>query len=391
MNEDKIKAFCDILTSSFESFALINITFSNFPKGELLKVKGTPKTVSGNRLIQFEYSLTEGRVKHENIASDGFEGFISVMISLGARSGQITAQNGTAALLVSSKGAINVTKKMGKPLKTLFPVAQENNNVKQYIFKGEEAFLIELGISDRQGRVHDKKQPKFRQINRFAEQVRDVMKYLPSDGTLKIYDLCCGKSYLSFAVYAYLTEHLNREVEMICADLKKSVIEYCSEVSAKLGYDGMRFICSDISEIKTKDEPDLVISLHACDTATDIVLDFAIRNRAKVILSTPCCQHEMFRIMDCPELGFISDYSILKQKIASAATDALRLAKLEANGYRTDAIEFIDPDETPKNVLLRGIRKHNFSYDSKLARDKLEKYEEAYKFMTGKAAEIERD
>ena len=390
MNEEKIKSFSETLRSSFESGRFINITFSRFPKGEILKVKGTKKVIKNVPVIQFEYFLTEGRVRHENAASDSFERAVSSVISAGARNCQLTAADGTATLLVSSKGTVNVTEKLGRSLKTVFPTSYANNNEKNYIFSGEEPFMKELGISDGQGRVHDKKQSKFRQINRFAEQVRDVMKHLPKDGKLTVYDLCCGKSYLSFAVYAYLVDVENREVDMICADLKKSVIEYCASVASKLGYKGMRFECTDINEMTSEVEPDLVISLHACDTATDIVLDFAVRNRAKVILSTPCCQHEMFNIMDCPDLAFISDYSILKQKIASAATDALRLAKLEAYGYKTDAIELIDPEETPKNVLLRGVRRKDYSFDSPSAAEKRQKYENAYRYMTGKVPELER-
>ena len=390
MNEEKIKSFCSTVRSSFESGKLINITFSRFPNGDIQKVKGVPKLISGDDIIQFEYFLTEGRVKHENLRPDGIDDAIMRILSSGAKNCQLTAADGTATLMVSSKGAVNITKKFGKDLRSVFPVIAGNNKEKNYIFSGGESFLIELGISDKQGRVHDKKQSKFRQINRFAEQVRDVMKYLPAEGKLIVYDLCCGKSYLSFAVYSYLVEIEKREVEMICADLKASVIEYCGNVARKLGYSGMKFLCADISTMNAEVKPDIVISLHACDTATDVVLDFAIRNEAKVILSTPCCQHELFGIMDCPDLDFISEYSILKQKIASAATDALRLTKLEAYGYRTDAIELIDPEETPKNVLLRGIRKQGFSPDSASAENKRKKYTEAYKYLTGKEPDLER-
>ncbi len=388
MENDKLSAFCRTVSESFSSGRLINVTFSLFPKGEINKVKCTPKVISDALMLQIEYFLTEGRVKHDNVAEDGVSEAVLKLFSLGPRNCQLTAADGSATAMVSSKGAVNTSYKLGKPLKDLFPFISGNDNEKKYIFTGKESFLAELGISDGKGRVHDKKQSKFRQINRFAEQVRDVMKYLPADATLKVYDLCCGKSYLSFALYCYLHEHLGRDVEMVCVDLKKSVIDHCSGIAEKLGYGGMIFRCEDISEMRSDTSPDLVISLHACDTATDVVIDFAIRNKAKVILSTPCCQHEMFRIMDCPDLEFISKYSILKQKIASASTDALRLALLEASGYRTDAIELIDPEETPKNVLLRGVLKRNFS--EKDRKEKIEAYKKAYHYMTGKAIEIDR-
>jgi len=386
-NEEKIKKFSDTVVDAVNGSRFINLTFSSFPRGEIKKVKGIAKCVSGETKLQLEYYLSEGRVRHENIASGGIYDAIRINLSNGAKNCQLVCSNGTATLMVSSKGAVNTTYKLDKTLNSLFPVISGNNRDKNYIFTGREGFLIELGISNKDGRVHDKKQSKFRQINRFAEQVRDIIKYLPKEGTLLIYDLCCGKSYLSFAVYSYLTENLGRNVDMICVDLKVSVIEYCRSVANKLGYSGMKFLIGDITQLVSERRPDLVISLHACDTATDIVIDFAIRSKAKVLLSTPCCQHEMFNIMNCPELEFISKYSILKQKIASAATDALRLSLLESNGYKTDAIELIDPDETPKNVLLRGILM-SASKDNEPGSVYLsDKYKKYYTFMTGVSPE----
>ncbi|MBQ7669531.1 MAG: SAM-dependent methyltransferase [Clostridia bacterium] len=390
MNETKIAEFANAVTLAASENRLKNITFSSFPKGEISKVKGTPKLISGKNVIQFEYFLTEGRVRHENASANDLSSVIPSIISLGAHNCQLTAANGTATLLVSSKGVVNVSYKLAKQIKDLIKTVNTNDRNKKYIFDGKESFMIELGISDKEGRVHDKKQSKFRQINRFAEQVRDVMKYLPKEGPLSVYDLCCGKSYLSFALYSYLTERSGREVSMICVDMKESVMRECGEISERLGYKGMSFITGNVFDLIPESPPDLVLSLHACDTATDAVLSFAVNSRAKIVLSTPCCQREMFNIMDCPELSFISKYSILKQKIASAATDALRLARLEAHGYKTDAIELIDPDDTPKNVLLRGILKDNFDPGSAQAKSKYDEYAKYYKFMTGELPEIDR-
>ena len=390
MNETKISEFASVVTSAASENRIKNITFSSFPKGEINKVKGTPKTISGNNVIQFEYFLTEGRVRHENAAINELSDIVSSIISLGARNCQLTATNGTATLLVSSKGVVNVSYKLMKQIKDLIQTVNKNDRDKKYIFDGKEPFMVELGISDKEGRVHDKKQSKFRQINRFAEQVRDILKYLPQEGPLSVYDLCCGKSYLSFALYSYLVERSGREVSMICVDMKESVMRECGEIAKRLDYTGMKFIAGNVFDLTPETPPDLVLSLHACDTATDAVLTFAINNHAKIVLSTPCCQHEMFNIMDCPDLSFISKYSILKQKIASAATDALRLARLEAHGYKTDAIELIDPDDTPKNVLLRGILKKDFDPDSKNGKSKYDEYIQYYKFMTGAIPEIDR-
>ena len=378
LKNEKVKSFAGYIASSVRDETLKNLSFSSFPAGDILKIRGRVKNLSGNTKLQLEYYLTEGRVKQENIRDDAIEDALLRILEEGCRNCQLVTSDITATLLVSKKGVVNTTYKRSKQIAAPIPGITGNNREKSYIFTGSESFMTELGISDKEGRVHDKKQSKYRQINRFAEQVRDIVKYLPASGALRVYDLCCGKSYLSFAVYDYLVNKLGREVEMICADLKESVMDFCRATAAKIGSTGMKFICTDVSAIETDTPPDLVISLHACDTATDAVISFAIKSGAKVILATPCCQHEMFNIMDCPELGFISKYSILKQKIASAATDALRLARLEKHGYRTDAIELIDPDETPKNVLLRGILKENYSAGAGSL------YEDSYKFMTGR-------
>ena len=263
----------------------------------------------------------------------------------------------------------------------------ENNRKKVYILDGSEPFLRSLGISDATGRIYDKKQPKFRQINRFLEHIKDIYKYLPADGELFVLDLCCGKSYLSFAVYHYLANILGRSVDMRGVDLKADVIAYCSDVAKKLGFDGLEFSAGDINDYAVTKHPNLVISLHACDIATDIVIDKAIALAADVILSTPCCHHELNHKLDCEPLGFIAKYSMLRQKLCDAATDSLRLMRLEANGYSVDALELIDPDDTPKNILLRGIRKRGFDRSSARAQSLREEYEKTYKFLYGKNAD----
>ena len=375
---EKVTSFAGYIASSVRDVTLKNLSFSSFPAGDILKIRGRLKNLSGNTKLQLEYFLTEGRVKQENLPDDAIEDALFHILGEGCRNCQLVTSDLTATLLVSKKGVVNTTYKRSKQIAAPVPGITGNNREKKYIFSGSESFMKELGISDNEGRVHDKKQSKFRQINRFTEQVRDIVKYLPESGTLHVYDLCCGKSYLSFAVYDYLVNILGRDVEMICADLKESVMDFCRNSAEKVGFTGMKFICADVASIAAPQPPDLVISLHACNTATDAVLSFAINNGAAVILATPCCQREMFNIMDCPELEFISKYSILKQKIASAATDALRLARLEEHGYRTDAIELIDPDETPKNVLLRGILKERQNVNTRSV------YKDSYKFMTGK-------
>ena len=258
---------------------------------------------------------------------------------------------------------------------------------KSYILDGSEPFLRALDVSDENGRVYDRKQAKFRQINRFLELIRDVEDKLPRD-EIRICDLCCGKSYLSFAVYHYFANVKKYKVRMTGVDLKSDVIEYCSRVASSLGFYGLEFICGDIREYKTDETPQLVISLHACDIATDIVLLKAAEWKTDVILSTPCCHHEMNHNINCEALSFITEYSMLRQKLSDAATDALRLCRLEAQGYSTSALELIDPDETPKNVMLRAIRKKNFHADSKEAKAALERYKAAKVFLCGERDDL---
>jgi len=261
--------------------------------------------------------------------------------------------------------------------------AGSNDRKKNHILSGNESFLIELGICDKNGRIHDKKQHKFRQICRFLEYVEDIYPNLPREGKLLIYDLCCGKSYLSFAIYHYFTAIKKRDVEMTGVDLKADVIEYCSGVASRLGYDGLSFICGDINEFAPGTEPHLVVSLHACDVATDIVLRYAASHRAGVILSTPCCQRELSSKIDCRELEFVSKYPILRRKMCDALTDSLRLSFLASRGYTVEACELVDPDDTPKNILLRAVRIKNFDPESARAQKLREDFDRTAAFLLG--------
>ena len=258
-----------------------------------------------------------------------------------------------------------------------------NDKVKRRILSGTEAFLMELGVSDQNGRVHDKKQAKYPQINRFLELIRDVESNLPAEGVLNIADLCCGKSYLSFAVYHYFTAIKGRDVRMVGVDMKAEVMAECDAIARNLGMDGLTFVCGDVTRYEFPEgaQVHMVISLHACDIATDIVLDKATEWGAKVILSTPCCHHDLNRRLNSPALSFVAEHSMLRQKLCDAATDALRLKKLEANGYDVTALELIDPEETPKNIMLRGSRKYN--PESARGRKAAEEYAAAYEFLTG--------
>ena len=230
-----------------------------------------------------------------------------------------------------------------------------------------------MGVQDPKGFVYDKKRAKFRQINRFLEIVSDTECHILGNNELYILDLCCGKSYLSFALYYYFTVIRNKQVVMDCVDLKADVIAYCSKVAQELHYDGLHFVDGDIRHFPVRRQPDLTVSLHACDIATDIVLAKGIDSGSKVILSTPCCHHEMMHQLKPQGVytDFLLEHSILKQKLDDAATDALRCKVLQINSYDVTALELIDPEETPKNVLIRGIKnkKQNPEQTEKLKKE----------------------
>ena len=222
------------------------------------------------------------------------------------------------------------------------------------------------------------------------ELASDIYGELPGgDAPLLVYDLCCGKSYLSFALYHYLTAVKGRRVEMLCVDLKADVIEFCRGVARDAGFlsdgegDGMTFRAQDIRRLPRDRKPDLVVSLHACDVATDVVLDAAASLSAKVILSTPCCHRYLDRRIVSPELAFVSRHPKLRGKLAEALTDGLRCLRLEAAGYEVTAAELVDPDDTPKNTVLRAIRRPDPAKMQK-ARDA---YEAAKRFILGDGAD----
>lgn len=381
MSEDKIRQFAALCALSCEKETLKNFVLSSPQSNDVLKIKGTLRKLSGKTAVQLEYFCTEGRVRQENVSVSEIAGLLEEKCQIFSRC-DLNDSGGSASLMRSKKGKVSLVKHGtvggGETVEVL------GEKVKNYILKGDEEFLYHLGVSDKNGRVHDKKQSKYRQINRFLEYVGDMMKYLPREGVIRVSDLCCGKSYLSFAVYHYLTRVLSREVHMDCMDLKASVMEYCADIARKCGFDGMHFEAGDVTKYEPSERPHLVISLHACDVATDIVLERACKLGAWVILATPCCHRQLSREISCEPLKFVSSSSVLKSKMCDALTDALRVLRLEAEGYNAEAVELIDPEDTPKNVLIRAHKNKNLSYGSK----KADEYKNAYKFLTGKDAPL---
>jgi SAM-dependent methyltransferase len=207
-----------------------------------------------------------------------------------------------------------------------------------------------------QGKVLAPKYDKFRQINRFLEMIRDIVPNLPQGRKLNIVDFGCGKSYLTFALYHYLKEIAGLQLHVIGLDLKADVIAHCSELASKFGYSDLHFLVGDISQYEGLQEVDMVVTLHACDTATDAAIEKAVRWNASVILSVPCCQHELFTQVKNETLSPMLNHGIIKERFAALATDSIRAQLLELLGYRSQILEFIDMEHTPKNLLIRAVK-----------------------------------
>lgn len=362
--------------------------FSKPASSEELKTECSPVKIGDKVMLRRISLMKDGKAIQKNIATDDIESLCEIALAHSQINILTTLGDAEFKCSKSGKELLSGDRKIRNAIsagvgKDKIVSAGANDRKKNHLLSGNESFLIELGICDKNGRIHDKKQHKFRQICRFLEYVEDIYPNLPREGKLLIYDLCCGKSYLSFAIYHYFTAIKKREVEMTGVDLKADVIEYCSGVASRLGYDGLAFICGDINEFAPGTEPHLVVSLHACDVATDIVLRYAASHRAGVILSTPCCQHELSSKIDCRELEFVSKYPILRRKMCDALTDSLRLSFLASRGYTVEACELVDPDDTPKNILLRAVRIKNFDPESARAKKLREEFENTAAFLLG--------
>ena len=233
----------------------------------------------------------------------------------------------------------------------------EHNRIKKYIIPDNQHcdFLIRLGVMDANGKVIQKHYNKFRQINRYLEIVEDVFPYLPTDRTIKIIDFGCGKAYLTFAIYHYLKIIKNRDIEIIGLDLKEDVINFCNKVALDLKYDNLHFVLGDIANY-TNSNVDMVVTLHACDTATDYALINAVAWNTKIILSVPCCQHELFSQISNEIHAPILKHGILKDRLTEYLTDGLRSLKLESKGYEVSLIEFTSLEHTSKNIMIKAVK-----------------------------------
>ena len=342
---------------------LIRVILSNpSSKDGVIKICARPMLKNKSLLFQIE-EYTKTQVFHKNLTAGDASSYLTGKLSSDTSSqtasfknALVETQSFTANVLVSKKGTITIKKKMNASAKQP-KISLSHNRKKKYIL--EEGipvpFLIDLGVMTQNGNIINAHYDKFRQINRFLEYIEDILPSLPTGRELRILDFGCGKSYLTFAIYYYLKVLKGYPVRITGLDLKEDVIRHCNELAVKYGYNKLEFLCGDIAYYDGCSQVDMVVTLHACDTATDYALAKAVGWGAKVILSVPCCQHELNKQMKNDLLSPVLHYGILKERMAALMTDGLRAQILEANGYRTQILEFIDMAHTPKNLLIRAV------------------------------------
>ncbi len=335
-----------------------------------------PIELKNGLFYQFEYHFTN-KVTHDNVTGPQAAERVIGLLQENYRQALVKTPEADVQLLFSKKGKAAILKK--PPTGGARPASLQHNRQKQRVLaEGKAApFLVELGIMTPEGHVHAKKQDKYRQINRFLEMVTDVLAYLPKDRELTIVDFGCGKSYLTFALYHLLAIEQQRKINIIGLDLKADVIAFCKALAEKLGYDKLQFLVGDIAEYEELQAADMVVTLHACDTATDAALAKAVNWGASVIMSVPCCQHELFKQVSSDALSPLLSQGLLKERFAALATDAARGNLLEVLGYKVQMLEFVDPEHTPKNLLIRAVR----SEQQGLSMKKWEQYEQFRQFL----------
>ena len=319
------------------------------------RVRIRPVEVKGE--ILYQASVPEGaKMLHRNYRREELVGFLKESLDGTYSQLQVQGRQADGGVLVSKKGKHTVKIKPHEVKENAKILS--HNRVKQYILpQGKPVpFLVDLGVMTREGRVREAAYDKYRQINRFLEFIQDVLPKLPKDREITIVDFGCVKSYLTFAMYYFFRELKGYQVKIIGLDLKEDVIRRCSRLAEEYGYDNLQFLQGDIAGYEGLEKADMVVTLHACDTATDFALAKAVQWDAKVILSVPCCQHELNGKIRNDLLAPVLKYGILKERMSALITDGIRANLLESAGYSVQILEFIDMEHTPKNLLIRAVK-----------------------------------
>ena len=342
--------------------SLYQIVISNpRKKGGVQKIKIRPILLK-NELYYQESRFVGMQVFHENKNFSQMEETVLAVMASDFKQLEMHTKSWQATVLAGKKGNLTIKK---KKLTEVSVPDMEHNRKKKYILDENipVGFLQDLGVQTTDGKIVKSRYDKFRQINRFLEFIEDILPSLPKDRTVQIVDFGCGKSYLTFAMYYYLKILKQYDVNVCGLDLKEDVIRHCNRLSEKYGYDGLRFYHGNIKDFEGAERVDMVVTLHACDTATDYALHKAVKWDAGVILSVPCCQHELNGQICCEPLAELFSYGLIKERTAALFTDALRGELLEAEGYDTQILEFIDMEHTPKNIMLRCIKRRREATD----------------------------
>lgn len=346
------KALQERLEDVIQSNHLVSATISQ-PRqksSDLRRVKLKPVMLRNAYHIQFEYQY-ERVMNHKNLPPDeAVEELFELLETF--RQGQFQLKESDLQFQLSKKFKVTYKERQTAQKE----IQLSHNREKQYVLPLDEPvpFLIRLGIQSSDGKVKRQKYDKFKQINRFLEFIEDSLKHLPTDRTVRILDFGSGKSYLTFALYHFLHEMKGYDVHITGLDLKKEVIEECASIAKDLGYERLEFLVGDINEYEGETAVDMVVTLHACDVATDMALARAVRWGAKVILSVPCCQKELNRQLQAPNLDVMLQHGLIKERFASLATDSIRAELLGLVGYEAQLLEFIDLEHTPKNIMIRA-------------------------------------
>lgn len=363
------------LNEIFENRTLVKMIAGNRRKKSLEYTKVTlkPVVIKNEYQYQAEYSYDK-KVTHLNIPADEILSFALSLLD-DFKQFNIFTTSSEVQVLASKADNPRVTVR-----KTEAKAAElSHNRDKNYLIaEGTPCdFLVKLGVMNKDGTVKPKHYHKFRQINRFLEIVEDVYPALPTDRAIRIIDFGCGKSYLTFALYYYLHIIKERNVSIVGLDLKKDVIDFCSRTANELGYTDLTFLMGDIADY-TGDNADMVVTLHACDTATDYALINAVNWNSKVILSVPCCQHELFSQIKNELHQPMLKYGIIKDKFTELLTDALRGLKLEEMGYKVSMIEFTPLEHTSKNIMIKAVKGMPYKKLQQKAADEYSRLKEFY-------------
>ena len=342
-----------VLDKSFNIDFVSAVLSTPREKDGTVKVKIRPVMKQDRLLFQCE-EYRNNQVFHLNLEAEATSEYVENQMKV-FKQMQMETRQFRYQVLVSKKGKMTIQKRLQTA--EVKEVNYSHNRAKHYILEEGKTvpFLRDLGVMTKTGEIVRTKFDKFRQINRFLEFIEDILPQLPKDREVTILDFGCGKSYLTFAMYYYLHELNGYDIRIIGLDLKTDVIEACNQLAKKYGYKKLKFLEGNIADYTGSDEVDMVVTLHACDTATDFALAKAVGWKAKVILSVPCCQHELNGQMANEVLAPLFSYGLIKERMAALVTDSLRAEYLKREGYDTQILEFIDMEHTPKNILIRAV------------------------------------